>query len=193
MMELNNINNIEQDIINSILLENDNKNEIYCIYKKEEEEIKLLYNNEFSYIFSNINEVNEENIEIFINEKKIKFCFNYKSKEKGEIKVKFKIKKLLKNISHMFCCCSTLVSIDLSLFNTTNITNIEGMFYGCYSLKSIDFSSFTTSHVTDMDSMFHSCSSLESIDLSSFDTINVINMKNLFHSCSSKIYRFIFI
>ena len=66
----NNINNIEQDIINSILLENDNKNEIYCIYKKEEEEIKLLYNNEFSYIFSNINEVNEENIEIFINEKK---------------------------------------------------------------------------------------------------------------------------
>ena len=65
----NNITNIEHEIINSILLEN-NKNEICCIYKKEEDEIKLLYDDEFSFIFSNENEVNEENIEIFINEKK---------------------------------------------------------------------------------------------------------------------------
>ena len=180
----NNITNIEHEIINSILLEN-NKNEICCIYKKEEDEIKLLYDDEFSFIFSNENEVNEENIEIFINEKKIKFCFNYRNEEKGEIEVKFKIKKLLKNISHMFHCCYSLESIDLSAFNASHVTNIEGMFCGCYSLKSIILSSFNTSHVTNMESMFNGCSSLQTIDLSSFNTIKVLNMKSMFHSCSS--------
>jgi len=35
----------------------------------------------------------------------------------------------------MFFRCSSLKSIDLSLFNTTNANNMDGMFDGCSSLK----------------------------------------------------------
>ena len=35
----------------------------------------------------------------------------------------------------MFCECSSLESLDLSSFNTTNVNNMDYMFYGCSSLK----------------------------------------------------------
>ena len=35
----------------------------------------------------------------------------------------------------MFYKCSSLTNIDLSNFNTQNVTNMEDMFYGCSSLK----------------------------------------------------------
>ena len=36
---------------------------------------------------------------------------------------------------HMFNGCSSLKSIDLSSFNTTNVENMSSMFFGCSSLK----------------------------------------------------------
>ena len=36
---------------------------------------------------------------------------------------------------YMFNGCSSLKSIDLSSFNTTNVNNMWSMFYGCSSLK----------------------------------------------------------
>ena len=59
------------------------------------------------------------------------------------------------------------------------------MFDGCSSLKSIDLSSFNTTNVKDMSSMFWKCSSLKSLDLSSFNTTNVNNMLGMFYGCSS--------
>ena len=35
----------------------------------------------------------------------------------------------------MFTDCSSLKSIDLSSFNTTNVNNMSYMFFGCSSLK----------------------------------------------------------
>ena len=59
------------------------------------------------------------------------------------------------------------------------------MFYGCSSLQSIDLSSFNTTNVKDMSWMFSFCSSLQSIDLSSFNTTNVKYMRYMFFGCSS--------
>ncbi len=78
-----------------------------------------------------------------------------------------------------------IINLDLSSFNTSNVTNIDGMFTGCGSLISLDISSFNTSKVTDMSYMFNMCSSLTSLDLSSFDTSSVINMYSMFAGCSS--------
>ncbi|MCD7949096.1 MAG: DUF285 domain-containing protein [Erysipelotrichaceae bacterium] len=47
-----------------------------------------------------------------------------------------------------------------------------GMFYNDYSLISLDLSSFDTSNVTSMAYMFSGCSSLIDLDISSFDTSN---------------------
>ena len=48
-----------------------------------------------------------------------------------------------------------------------------GLFKNCESLISIDLSSFNTSSLTDTRNMFDSCQTLISIDLSSFNTENV--------------------
>ena len=153
----------------------ENKNEIICVYDKKDEEIELLHDynlniNEWSedakksYIEGK-NNINEKNIEIYINNKRIKFDYKYKSNEIGEIKVKFIFNKLLTSTSNMFYGCSSLKSIDLSSFNTSNVNNMSYMFRECSSLKSIDLSSFNTSNVNNMSRMFYDCSSLKSINL----------------------------
>ena len=89
------------------------------------------------------------------------------------------------NMSSMFYGCSSLTSLDLSSFNTSSVTNMDSMFSGCSSLTSLDLSSFNTSSVTDMQSMFSQCSLLTSLDVSGFNTSKVKNMSDMFRDCSS--------
>ena len=91
----------------------------------------------------------------------MEFTSEYNSDEQGEIRVKFLFHKLLTNTSFMFYNCSALESIDLSLFNTTNVKYMSDMFSGCSSLKSINLSLFNTTNVTNMSWMFYDCSSLK--------------------------------
>ena len=171
------------------------KNEIICVYNKQSDEINLLHdynenidgwgeNNRKSYLEGK-NNINEKNIEIYLNNKRIQFNYKYKSNEKGEIKIKFIFNKLLSSTSYMFNKCSSLISIDLFSFNSSNIKDMGGMFYNCSSLKSIDLSSLNTSKVKNMTSMFCGCSSLKSINLTSFNTSNVNDMRTMFAECSS--------
>ena len=94
-------------------------------------------------------------------------------------------------MSSMFSGCLNLKTIDLSSFNTQNITNMSSMFSDCKELKNIDLSSFNTKNVTNMSSMFYYCKELKNIDLSSFNTqkVNDIADKynkyiNIFTGCS---------
>lgn len=84
----------------------------------------------------------------------------------------------------MFFGCSSLTGIDVSNFNTSNITNMRGMFRGCSSFTSIDVSNFNTNNVTTMNDMFCDCSSLTSIDISGFNTSNVTDMSSMFKGAS---------
>ncbi len=88
------------------------------------------------------------------------------------------------NMSDMFSGCRNLGSLDLSTFNTENVTNMSYMFTSCLRLASVDVSSFNTVNVTDMSGMFWSCSNMENLDISSFDTRNVTNMSYMFGECS---------
>lgn len=85
---------------------------------------------------------------------------------------------------YLFSSCQSLESLDLSGFNTENVTSMESMFSQCSSLRSLDLSSFNTSKVIGMNLMFFNCTDLESIDLSSFDTENLQKMANMFYSCT---------
>lgn len=91
------------------------------------------------------------------------------------------------NMSYMFNNCSALTSLDLSSLDTSQVTNMQSMFSVCRSLASLDLSSLDTSRVTNMGSMFSSCSGLTSLDLSSLDTSQVTEMFNMFDGCSSLI------
>lgn len=87
--------------------------------------------------------------------------------------------------SDMFSGCTNLVNVDLSNFDTSQVTNMNAMFAGCYSLTDIDLSNFNTGKVTSMRNMFAYCNSLIDLDLSSFDTSNVIYMNGMFEGCSN--------
>ena len=69
-------------------------------------------------------------------------------------------------------------SIDLTNFDTSNVTNMGSMFSGSQA-TSLDLSSFDTSNVTDMSAMFWG-SQATSLDLSSFDTSSVTSMNGMF-------------
>ncbi len=88
------------------------------------------------------------------------------------------------NMIYMFYGCSVLTSLDLSGFNTSNVTNMSSMFYSCRTLTSLDVSGFNTSNVTNMTYMFYGCSVLTSLDVSGFNTSKVTNMSSMFSNCS---------
>ena len=90
-----------------------------------------------------------------------------------------------KNTSDMFYNCGELTSIDLSGWNTSNVTDMNYMFYACSSLTFLDLSGWNTSNVTNMNSMFGNCKNLTTLDVSHFNTSNVTIMWNMFCSCSS--------
>ena len=59
---------------------------------------------------------------------------------------------------YMFCGCSSLKELNISNFNTNNVTNMQYMFSGCSSLKELNLSNFNTINVTYMGCMFYGCS-----------------------------------
>ena len=108
------------------------------------------------------------------------------------------------DMSSMFAYTRNITELDLSSFNTSNVTNMEGMFYapfirygsgGCMSgcvegsgnspsvLEKIILDNWDTSKVTNMSYMFANNGALKELDLSSFDTSNVTNMSYMFQEC----------
>ena len=74
--------------------------------------------------------------------------------------------------------------LDLSTWDTSNVTDMGGMFNMCTNLKKLNISNFDTSEVTSMKRMFDNCRNLVSLDLSNFDTTNVTNMADMFENCN---------
>lgn len=84
------------------------------------------------------------------------------------------------NMTHMFSGMSNLTTLDLSNFDTSRVTDMSFMFHDMFNLTNLNLSSFDTSKVTNMSAMFHSMRSLTALNLSSFDTSQVTNMRAMF-------------
>ena len=61
--------------------------------------------------------------------------------------------------------CKSLIKLDLSSFDTRNVTSMEKMFSCCHSLTQLDLSSFNTQNVTSTERMFSGCGSLIKMNL----------------------------
>ena len=85
----------------------------------------------------------------------------------------------------MFYNCSVLTSLNVSNFDTSNVTNMNSMFEYCSALTSLDLSNFNTSKVTDMRYMFKNCPALTSLDLSSFNMAKVTDLSDMLNFGSS--------
>lgn len=95
------------------------------------------------------------------------------------------------DMTSFFSDCRVLNGVDLSGWDTSNVTNMSNMFFEAFdqteNLIHLDLSSFDTSNVVDMSGMFSRCTKVQSIDLSSFDTSNVVNMNRMFFACNELI------
>ena len=59
---------------------------------------------------------------------------------------------------NMFCYCLSLIELDISNFNTNNVTNMKCMFFKCSSLKELNLSNFNINIENDMRYMLDGCS-----------------------------------
>ena len=88
------------------------------------------------------------------------------------------------DMSSMFAGMNQISSFNFSSFNTSKVTNMSSMFEDAYGLTSLDISNFDTSNVTDMSSMFKSMWQLTSLNLLNFDTSKVKKMNSMFSNSS---------
>ena len=117
------------------------------------------------------------------------YMFN-KCKKLKEIKGMNKFNTInLTTTYAMFQFCTEIEKIDLSGFDTSNVTNMSYMFNKCKKLKEIKgLNTFITKNVKDMARMFNECSELENLVLTSFETPNVTNFSSMFNKCNNLKY-----
>jgi len=123
---------------------------------------------------------------MFINYEKtnlIKYGNNWKvNKPKGIYKFRIILNSNINNLHELFYF-SGIISIDLSNFNSSNVTDMSGMFSYCPKLKEIKgLNKINTSNVKDMSSMFSYCQILKEIKgLNKIDMSNVKSMNSMFY------------
>ena len=178
------------------LFEKNINNEIKMKLKIEKkdvnEKIYFLDNTNGKYIFGThyhdfLTELNETNVELYINNNKYKYQKYFIPEKEGIYYVNLKFNTHIKDISHMFHGCEQIIEIDLTSFDSSKTINMGFMFGGCTNLeKIINLTSLVTDNVTNMESMF--CSTqLHNINLSYFNTSKVLNMRHMFYNCSQLI------
>ena len=78
-----------------------------------------------------------------------------------------------------------ILSLDLSSFDTSQVTDMRDMFSGMVNLTSLNLSNFNTSQVTSMSHMFAYMERLTNLSLSNFNTSKVTDMGHMFDSMSN--------
>ena len=81
-------------------------------------------------------------------------------------------------------CRDKLKTIDLSEFDTSQVTSMYEAFFQCSNLTSIDLTNVNTSNVTLFERMFYGCNNLTSLDISNFDTSKLIGLSDMFGGCN---------
>lgn len=106
----------------------------------------------------------------------------------------------------MFSSCSSLTNLDLSNFNTANVTQMTEMISGCTLLENLNINNFIISQDPigignsslksisvcngkvigkGAENLFGSLYSLETVDLAGFDTSEATSLYAMFAWCSS--------
>ena len=92
-------------------------------------------------------------------------------------------------ISYWFYEMRRLESITgMDYLNTSEVTRMDAMFNRCYKLKSLDLSSFNTENVTDLSEMFKGYSALQTIyvgDGWALSEMALAISRNVFNDCTN--------
>ena len=183
-------------------------NNIYQDLNKSNEQINNLFNGNNSNknvikgtLDITMNEVNNKillfnsdingGIDVYLNNEKINLIKNnnqwlidFYSRNVGKYTFEIIFNNNLTNLKCFFSECSTITSLDLSNFDTSNVTDMYRMFNKCTKLQTISgLTNLITNNVTNMSAMFQYCNELLNLDLSNFNTSKVIKMGGMFRDC----------
>ena len=178
--------------------------EINCQYKVEDTSKKtLLLGGEFQ---------KNDDFEIFIDKKKIKYSKEYEFDKPGTYQVQFRLYSNKINMDYMFKSlpelysvimlseddvqltsmistfenCSNLNDLTITGYNTDNLISMNKFLYRT-NPNLINLNSFSTKNVEDMSFMFSEMSQFD-LDLSKFDTSHAKNMSHMFYK-NNGVYR----
>ena len=185
------LNNPIEEFFKMYMLHQNKKNEIIITLEIKNEDL-----NKNIYFLDNIDysddlvgknnpensllELNDSNLKVYINDNKFDYARYFNPEKEGKYTIKLEIGINMKDCTQMFYGCYNITYLDLSNFNTENVTSMKYMFSGCKNLKNINLSAFNTENVTNMSYMFYECLKLEKIYLSTFNTENVTDMSGMF-------------
>ena len=88
------------------------------------------------------------------------------------------------SMRNMFRSCLKLEKINFGNINTSSLQNLEYTFSECSELVTIYISNIDTSQVTSMKYMFEKCSKIQYLDLSNFNTLKVSSLMDMFSMCT---------
>ena len=91
----------------------------------------------------------------------------------------------LDNLSYIFYG-SNMEVVDISGWDTSNVTTMENMFCFCDKLKNIiGIENLDVSKLKSANSMFYCCKNLVELDLTNWNPISLENAHEMFSSCSN--------
>ena len=129
-------------------------------------------------------EFNPGHIEVFVNGVKNSSCTLSCYMEEDTNSITLRFYDQIVSCKNMFNSLRNLVEIDLSDFDSSQVTDMELMFYGCSSLKKANFGIINTSSLEKMNNLFRECSALTTVNLLNIDTSKVKTMEYLFYGCT---------
>ena len=92
----------------------------------------------------------------------------------------------LDDLSDIFTRLNEVEVIDISGWDTSNVTSMDDMFRKCAKLKNIiGIENLDVSKLEDANGMFYMCENLVELDLTNWNTISLENMSDMFYNCSN--------
>lgn len=88
------------------------------------------------------------------------------------------------DVHDLFSYQNSIKSIDMSLWDMSNVISLSGWFSGCDCLRTVKFG-FNMHNVKYMNNLFDGCSSLEMVDFSNTGLSQVVSIWNCFNGCTS--------
>jgi surface protein len=80
----------------------------------------------------------------------------------------------------MFLDCKKLISLDVSKWNTQNVTTMNSTFNGTTNLPELDISNWNVKNVKSFSGMFKGCG-VTQFDFSKWETPSLTNIKMMFY------------
>ena len=90
------------------------------------------------------------------------------------------------DITYFFASCQSIIDIDLSEWDVSNIEYMGGLFFGCSGLEKFSFKNWKTSNINQLASMFKNCYRLEKIiDTDGLDMTTCTDISSMFYDCKN--------